>query len=259
MKKSSKNSEQLNKNFLQTYPHIKADCYIPIGIKCRVAERLRENNLRLCSLPFDWLSGFTLDFVIETIKHGVDTWFVDYVEDNSKANREHRCLYDIKNKFRSRHIFPKNQSIEEYMPEFRKVFGRRYTRFMKILDNSRHICFVCNNRNMPLDDFAIPNVIDDNQSDNIEDFHNFLKKIKKIYPDKQFSLVHVEHSQDEKEFVEYSYADNITIYNLKTFDTVATDDTSTSSWKGNSKTWKNICSNLELTSRNNQSMVAVKN
>ncbi len=240
---------------LRSLPNIKADYFIPIGERCRVSHQLKEHNLRNVSLPFDYLAGFSLDLILDTIKSGINLWFEEGFEDKIKSTKKERCIYDIKNKFRSKHIFPADRTVEEYMPEFKETFARRTRRLRNILKTSNHICFVCNNRHKPIADFAVPGKIQANKRNTITDFIDFLKKLKTMYPNKKWTLLHVEHSDSEREIRQYKAGEDITVYNIKTFDINEKGDgkSNDDAWKGNTKTWNEICSHLSLNNNNPKS------
>ena len=170
----SEKTEEYSEIELKDFPQITADCFIPIGEACRPANWLKEYGLRYCSLPFDWLGECKLPFIVKSIVNGIDDWFSEYRLDSSKDNKTCRYVYDTKNCFRSRHAFPVDKTVDEYMPEFKEIFRRRCERLVGIIKESDTICFVCNNR-----------------WDTIYNFYLFIKKIKELYPHKSYKLLHV--------------------------------------------------------------------
>ena len=133
------------------------------------------------------------------------------------------------------------------MPVFRETFNRRYKRLKQLLEDSGDICFVCNNRHKPIPDFAVEGKIQANKADEIVDYVNFLQKLNKIYPHRKWTLLHVEHSDSEHEILKYNACKNITIYNVKTYDIHESNTYKDKDyWKGNTKTWSEICSHLSL-------------
>ena len=215
---------------INEYPRILADCFIPIGEGCRSAKWLRDTNLRFCSLPFDWMGGCSLNLIMKSIKKGISDWFIEYTEDPAKANKNCHFVYDTKNNFRSRHAFPINKTIEEFIPEFREIFGRRYERLLELLQQSKTVCFVCNNR-----------------SSTPYDFYIFLNELQKIYPNSVYYLLHVHHNSAEDSIKEYKFDNNITIYNIETYDIHKEGHANPNYWIGNEDLWTKICRNLFLT------------
>ncbi len=244
---------------LSKLPHIKADCFIPIGTKCRAAHQLQKHGLRKYALPFDYLAGFSLKFIISSLKEGINSWFDEYFEDKTKSSKKERCIYDLKNKFRSKHIFSADKKIEEQMPIFRETFNRRFERLKEVLNKSEHICFVCNNRHEPVPDFAISGKIEKNKKDTISDFVDFLNDLKQMYPHKKWTLLHVEHSDNEHEISEYQAGNDVTIYNIKAYDIHEDNNVKDNNyWKGNTKLWNKICARLSLNSTDKKSTENIK-
>ena len=244
---------------LSKYPTIKADCFIPIGTKCRAAYQLQKHGLRKYALPFDYLGGFSLKFIISTLKEGINSWFEEYFEDKTKSSKKERCIYDLKNKFRSRHIFSADKKIEEQMPIFRETFNRRFERLKEVLNKSEHICFVCNNRHEPVPDFVVSGKIEKNKKDTISDFVDFLNDLKQMYPHKKWMLLHVEHSDNEHEISEYQAGNDMTIYNIKAYDIHEDNNVKDNNyWKGNTKLWNKICARLSLNSTDKKSTENIK-
>ena len=216
---------------MSEYPFITADCFIPIGEACRVAYYMRKYQLRYGSLPFDWLAECTLPFIAKSIVEGIDDWFSEYEVDPAKANKKCHYVYDTKNCFRSRHAFPLDQTVDGYMSEFKEIFGRRYERLIKIINESDKICFVCNNRR-----------------DTLYDFYLFIKKIKELYPHKSYKLLHVHHNEEKKEITEYRFNNDITIYNIEAYDIhkEGNNQSNPMFWIGNEDLWGDICNHLSL-------------
>ncbi|MBR6409433.1 MAG: hypothetical protein IKS23_04260 [Alphaproteobacteria bacterium] len=216
---------------MSKYPFITADCFIPIGEACRVAYYMRKHQLRYCSLPFDWFGQCKLSFMIKSIVEGIDDWFSEYEVDPAKANKKCHYVYDTKNEFSAQHDFPLSETVEEHMPEFRKKYTRRLNRLIEILKRSNSICFVCNNR-----------------GGGAHDFYLFVKKIKELFPNNTYKLLHVHHNDEEKEIAEYKFDDEITIYNVEAYDIHKNGNNRSNPmfWIGNEDLWGEICNHLSL-------------
>ena len=216
---------------MSEYPFITADCFIPIGEACRVAYYMRKHQLRYCSLPFDWFGQCKLSFMIKSIVEGIDDWFSEYEVDPAKANKKCHYVYDTKNEFSAQHDFPLSETVEEHMPEFRKKYTRRLNRLIEILKRSNSICFVCNNR-----------------GGGAHDFYLFVKKIKELFPNNTYKLLHVHHNDEKKEIAEYKFDDEITIYNIEAYDIHKNGNNPSNPmfWIGNEDLWGEICNHLSL-------------
>ena len=212
------------------YPQITADCFIPIGSACRPAYWLRKSELRYCSLPFDWMMNFPLSTIISTLKHGISDWFNEYVEDKNKIGKKARYVTDIKNRIISMYGFPIEKTVDEYMTEFKELFGRRYERMKDILKTSKSICLICN------------------RNDDIYNFQLFLREIAKMYPKLQIKLLNIRHSDLEQEIIKYEINPNVIFYDIKANDIHAngSDKSNPSFWIGNEDLWNEVCSHLSL-------------
>ena len=229
---------------LSKYPTIKADCFIPIGEACRVAHQLRKHNIREASLPFDWVGGCSLNFILKTIKTGINDWFNEWIEDKSQGTKTNMYVYDTKNQFRSRHFFPLDTPVKDYMPIFKETFTRRYNKMINMIKSSKVVCFVCNNR-----------------PDSPIDFYNFIKEVQKLYPHKKYILLSVKHSNTENSITTINSDKNITIYHIKTYDIHEKGNdkkTNGEFWKGNTKLWNKICARLSLNSTDKKSTENIK-
>lgn len=217
---------------IKNLPKINADCFIPLGSACRPTYWLRKRNLRFCSFPFDWMMSFSLNTVLSTIKNGVDSWFEIYEENENKKGIKSRYVTDLKNKIISMHAFPINKSVKEHLPEFHKIFLRRWKRLQDVLNTSENICFICN------------------RNDGIVYFCDFLKKITNEYPHCNCTLINIRHTEDKNIINKYIINRNITIYDLEMYDIHknGSDKTNPKFWIGNEALWNSICDNLFLSS-----------
>ena len=215
---------------LDNFPKITADCFIPLGTACRPAHWLRKSELRYCSLPFDWMMNFPLTTVLSTLKNGVSSWFVEYNEDESKKNNKTRYVTDIKNKIISMHGFPAEKTVDEYMPEFKEIFARRYDRLKELIEQSGSVCFVCN------------------RLDTIYDFDLFLQKIAVMYPKLKINLLNIRHSDNKRGIIQHRLNENVVLYDITTNDIHANgnDKSNPYSWIGNEDLWNEVCGNLSL-------------
>jgi len=217
---------------LDSLPVIKAQAFISLGDACRPAFWLKSFNLRNCSLPFDWMMGYSLSAVIDTITNGVDDWFKQYVEESTDTVKSNRRVKDTNSKMISLHAFPMTCTVDEYKPEFYAKFKRRYSRLKSILENSNILCFLSN------------------RSDSIKDFTEFAEKLHKIFPHTRFIFINIRHSLDKNDITRYYLNSKSVMYDISANDTNTEEKENTSSepWWGNVHLWKNVCKNLHIIS-----------
>ena len=219
------------------FPHITADCFIPVGAACRPAFWIKKCGLRYCSLPFDWMMSFSLQTVLHLLQDDFSSWFDNYVEDESKKSSKKRYVKDVGNQIISMHGFPVEQSVEEYMPEFKATFLRRGARMKNILATSERVCFVCN------------------RSDKIKVLLLFATGIAQMFPNLQVYLLNIRNSDGERKITEYKTMDRAIVYDVEANDIheEGNDKSNPKSWLGNEELWNEICADLSLTTSKNAS------
>lgn len=214
---------------LSDYPNLDADAFISLGHACRAAYWLKKYSLRTCSLPFDWMMGYTLQTILKTFINGVTDWFIQYYEDYERIGRTNRYVIDTLNNIISMHAFPTNKSVKEYMPEFKATFIRRYERMKNLFLTKKKIVFICY------------------RNDDISEFYFFLHTLNELYPHCNFSLINITHSNNEN-IIKYS-TNNINIYQIYSYDINENGGERKNNpdfWIGNTKLWKNICSKMSF-------------
>jgi hypothetical protein len=96
--------------------------YISLGIDCAIADILKEQNLRKCSLPFDWIVTY------EGVANIIDNEFQNYIpEDNQFFNNDSTPL----------NIYYGVRFHHNVFPQDREVIIKRVERFKYILENSQ--------------------------------------------------------------------------------------------------------------------------
>ena len=215
---------------LRDIPDIVADLYIPIGLRCQPAQQLKEHNLRFCSLPYDWLGRCSLNFILDTIKQGVDNWLNKYMVDPLKASKYH-FVYDMENHVRFRHAFPADKTIDEYMPEFKNIFGKRYDRMIKLISDAQTICFVSSER-----------------QDNVSDTYIFMKELESLYPNKKIYFVNITNSEAGYSVREYKMSNSSILFSIQGYNIneIGNEKTNSMFWTGNKKLWDKVCGHLSL-------------
>lgn len=214
---------------IENLPKITADYFIPLGPACRPAYWLQRTGLRQCSLPFDWLGLYDLNLIVRTLHEGVRFWFETYTE--TEPEPKTRVVVNETINLRSRHAFPKNQTVDEYLPTFYDVFERRNNRFRHILETSKHVCFICN------------------RGDTVDNFSNFADQLHEMYPHLKMTFINVIHNDTVRAVAEYKNNDYCTIYTVTAYDIHPKGGYGTDNplfWHGNLELWSEILSNCKL-------------
>lgn len=219
-------------------PSIVADCFVPIGSMCRCAHWLRKFNLRYCSLPFDWLVTNQLEIISSILKNGVDCLFESLIEENTRKASKNWCVVDKKYNIVSKHDFDVDYSVREKIPEVMDVFKRRYTRLIKILSNSNHICFISS------------------RMENLYYFVNFLKNIREIYPDCKFTLLNIFHDPEIRSIQRYQLDrlgnSIINIYSNDINENGNNRRTNSHYWIGNEHLWQSVMKKCSLSNESKE-------
>lgn len=218
-------------------PSVVADCFVPIGSMCRCAHWLRKFNLRYCSLPFDWLVTNQLEIISSALKNGVDCWFENFIEENKKNGKKNRYVVDKKYNIISKHDFSIDYTVIEKYPEVIDVFKRRYTRLVKILSNSNHVCFISS------------------RTEHLFYFVNFLKNVREIYPNCKFTLLNVFHDPEAR-FIQRYHLDSgdtiINIYGNDINENGSNKKINSHFWVGNENLWKSVMNKCSLSKESNE-------
>lgn len=226
---------------IENLPKITADYFIPLGPACRPAYWLQRTGLRQCSLPFDWLGLYDLNLIVRTLHEGVRFWFETYTE--TEPDPKTRVVVNETINLRSRHAFPKNQTVDEYLPTFYDVFERRNNRFRHILETSKHVCFICN------------------RGDTVDNFSNFADQLHEMYPHLKMTFINVIHNDTVRAVAEYKNNDYCTIYTVTAYDIHPKGGYGTDNplfWHGNLELWAEILSKCQLTNNHNADVYPIK-
>ena len=207
---------------------VTADCFISLGATCRTARWLKVAGLRYCSLPFDWLGGFSLPYILEAIEFSGKSFYEECTEIPAKAEG-HKYVIEKKHGIISWHDFPLDVSVAEYTPKFKETFERRCRRLKNILSSAAQVCFVCN------------------RSEPFSEFVSFCKSIQKSYPNLRIYFVNVRDSEDSK--IDTYNEQGITIHDICAKDVNERGDNKQANpdfWFGNEELWNDVCSKLTL-------------
>lgn len=220
---------RIYKQQIGALPQIEADLFVPLGRACRPAHYLRENNLRFCSLPFDWMMDYPLSVVIETLKNGVDNWCEDYEEFAKRGNE--RTVKDTRTGMYLLHAFPTSIEVSDYIQTFREIFNKRNIRFKKLLQTSNKVCFIVNRR-----------------TSCYIGVNNFLQQILSMFSHLNIVLINVINSE-HKYCLYYKFTDKLEYYEIHDNDIYgngSTNELDSNFWKGNEDLWNEVCSHLSL-------------
>lgn len=131
------------------------DLYIPFGRSCHCTMILRENNLRICSMPFDWL--IPIEYDKEPMEYrfalfnDISDFFnkEDYVFNRQKITTSgHYSVYNKKFGFEIGHDFKVDLTDSENLFNFKIKYLRRYKKMWNLIENSNRICFVYMSKTM---------------------------------------------------------------------------------------------------------------
>ena len=213
---------------VNSLPNINANVFISLGNACKPAYWIKKHNLRKVALPFDWMMGYKLEAFLKTFKNGCDNWFDSYIE-HEAPNCAHRYVVDTANNITDMHHFSKTKLVKEQLPSFKETFKRRGKRLQELLKTNDNICFLCN------------------RSENFSEIRNFLDELEKLYPNTNFTLINVLHSETKK-VEKYILSKKSIVYFVYDYDIHEKGGTpeNPSFWIGNEKLWNGICSHLSI-------------
>ena len=220
-------------SLISELPHIQAEHFISLGPNCRCAYWIERVGLRQCALTFDWLGNVTLDIVVNTLRDGFDSCFKTYHE-VSATDKLHRTIYDNETNLRTQHAFPKNKTIEEFFPEFRKKFNARTQRFQNIMATSRSVCFIFRSWGSP------------------EYIQEIADRLHKMYPRLKMTFVQVLHNDSINEMSYTKLRPYAKLYRVIAYDKYSDDkqkEKLPKFWVGNVELWLKIFRNMQLIKR----------
>ncbi len=123
---------------------IKYDIIYSIGSNCACALYLNQNDLRLTSGPFDWITGVDfntkINFILEEFKGFCDKNNLEYIVYNE--NPTYNQYKDIQNGCLFLHDFPKDSSFELSYPQVKDKYNRRIKRFYDNLSQKNKVLLV---------------------------------------------------------------------------------------------------------------------
>jgi len=164
--------------------------YVPIGIDCGLADLLKQNNVRHCSLPFDWVVSYGgVSKIIENeFQHFTDI-------DNKNLNLTYNISF-----------------VHNTFPQDCETINRRIQRFLHLLNSEEEITFIRKGHAFHHHDECIRNGLQ--LANDIEDAEKLNIILKTKYPKLKYKIIVV--LVCDTCFKEVYHSDNITICNIAT-------------------------------------------
>lgn len=129
------------------------DLIFSLGGSCAVAKQLIFNNLRKCSLPFDWLFHFdndSIEYLIYAFEFGFGDWmkFENLVElaPSERGDSELYQYKDILTGFNTIHDFEKPTTDHNAMIEVTSKYTRRINRMLDYLSRANSVLLILDAR-----------------------------------------------------------------------------------------------------------------
>lgn len=179
----------------------KYDLFVPLGCFCLPSHCLRMSNLQLAAYPFDWVGT---EDVTKFIKY-LDNHFQGFFQ---KENLElvgdvignHISYKDTKNDVLFPHCMDKDLPFDEAYDKARATFDRRIERLYQHINQANKILF-CN---------ACYKTYKQH------DLGDLLQQLRKVFPNKDISLMRINLAPDFDKLVEYKeVSPDILVYNMK--------------------------------------------
>ena len=174
----------------------KYDLICPIGQCCAVALFLRKYGLRSMSLPFDWMLGDALDIgkYVDIVMSGFNRFMRPEALERLGPDGEFEKYRDCGTGLVSMHDFKRALPFDEAMPLVAAKFRRRIARFFSAVENSRKTLFVHFARSY---------------HPSAEDLVAGLERLRERFPDRDLSLLVLEHCDEQDGTAGEEVADGI--------------------------------------------------
>ncbi len=226
--KFSNRSKDITFKNLSELSDIESSLFISVGPACKPAHWLKVYGLRKAALPFDWMKSYSLQVVERALDSSISDWFIKNYERDTN-NSVHRAVVDLETGMLSLHHFPISLSVEEYLPEFQKIFMKRANRMRELLRTRTDVCFVAA------------------RQDSLSEIIKFTKFIAEKFPNlKKINFLNVVNNETEKSVKLYDISKKIQIYEVTDNDVCEKGKSAIMGWSGNAELWKRICSKLYL-------------
>lgn len=172
----------------------KFDFICSLGGNCMVSAQLKQRNLRMFSLPFDWLYMID-DKVLYNLPNCFRNKFADFIQKENmryvplseipQTTHTDRVLYqDMKTQYYFLNHFNKKIDESSEYDIFRKKMTKRINRFFSCINNSKKILFLLSHS------FYISN----------QPYIDIYNTLKQLYPDKEFFIKVIQFNSDEPSF-----------------------------------------------------------
>lgn len=179
------------------------DLIVSLGGSCASTKQLRKRNLQFESFPFDWLfhkEESQLSALADGFKTNFNNWLkqenLNPLPEKERGDSKCNQYIDIETGFRYIHDFFQPKENQTQYKQVLDKYKRRYDRLINAIQQSNKILFL----------------LDSTHSIKIEHFQSFLKEMEKLFPKKQFHIMHV-YFNPKKEKIDES-TKQITIHNI---------------------------------------------
>ena len=137
----------------------------PLGYNCDCATFLRNKGLRRYALPFDWLTGATIQTRINLLKNKFEGFLekenlqpIATTQNSPRKGTKH--YLDTNTGFKFFHDFSLNKTLDEDFPSIKQKYDKRIKRFYDLVEQSDTIAFIWCSSNKPLTNEEITNAKD---------------------------------------------------------------------------------------------------
>ena len=167
-----------------------------LGTLCQSSQILKNNNLKTCSYPFDWIFS-DCDMIIDCLENNFNK-FLDKNYYISIKDNDHKCGHILYHPQMFNHFNPLNNNNDyEY-------YVRCVNRFKQLLQYEEHKLFIMI--------FVDMDIINEDIKNYIINFNNEFSKYTKNYT--LLVILHIRNK--ENNFYEFTHHDNIDFLELHT-------------------------------------------
>lgn len=170
------------------------DYIFPIRNCCISADSLNRNNLRIESLPLDWIKPVTLEKAVDFIS----SEFLNFLDlkDLSVFSQDEKNIYckNNENNLLFIHDFPLNKEICETFDDVKRKYNRRIQRLYQRMKMFKHILFL--------------HIVEPNVCHEAEDDQYILRqfsRLQDLMPGKKISLLFIiiKKEVNDKPYIEH--------------------------------------------------------
>lgn len=193
------------------------DLVFAIGSSCKMVDVLNFMELRQFATPLDWTAGVgparrdeaptvwhesAFDAKIDAIISEFEDWFrfEDIVVFKTVSSATgHQYVYNTRTGVLFMHVFPWEESLEQYYPTAYKTMMRRAVRLVRAIKASERV-LICWGHRMQNQRNVLDKTVSDSQ------IHSALSGLRQKYPNVEFDMVFFEHDGKMSQY-EYEQVD----------------------------------------------------